>query len=87
MIMLKAKIAAASTKGERLWMPDVQDWVYVNNLGGKPFFLRLRTFDTSSLNPALADFDGDGIANQSELDNATDPLSNLDTDADGLPDD
>lgn len=50
-------------------------------------FLRLQASDIEALDPETDDFDGDGLSNRDELDIGTDPLSNVDNDQNGIPDD
>ena len=51
------------------------------------FFVRLRYSSAQTSDPINADFDGDHVNNWEELQHGTDPLSSLDTDNNGLPDD
>ncbi|MEM6885980.1 MAG: hypothetical protein AAF571_13210, partial [Verrucomicrobiota bacterium] len=51
------------------------------------FFLRLAYSDQPVSDPLTGDSDGDGIGNLDELNQNTDPLSNIDSDFDGQPDD
>jgi hypothetical protein len=51
------------------------------------FFIRLRNTDIPTSNPFNDDFDGDKISNFDEVVLGTDPLSAVDTDSNGLPDD
>lgn len=63
----------------------VKEWGFTST-GGK-FFLRLKISDQTATDPNSADFDGDGVSNYDELLQGTDPLSSVDSDNDGLPDD
>ncbi len=80
--------------------PSLQNWVLASELrhgAGShtyffpttedKFFFRVRMTNIPTNHPGLADFDGDGIGNQAELDATpqTDPLS-ADSDRDGVPD-
>jgi hypothetical protein len=51
------------------------------------FFIRLRYSDIPTSDPFNDDFDGDKISNSDEVVLGTDPLSAVDPDANGLPDD
>ena len=50
-------------------------------------FARLWFTDIPTTDPDLADFDGDEIGSKLEVMNQRNPLSAVDTDGDGLPDD
>jgi hypothetical protein len=63
----------------------LKQWGY--QVPGDRLFARLKFSDIPTTNPALADFDGDGIGNKAELEQQSDPLAWVDTDGDGLPDD
>lgn len=81
------------------WSDDLTHWQYIGDIESgathDPFdsetndsnhFLRLRFVNIPTVDPELADFDGDGISNLDELQNDTDPLDS-DTDHDGTTDD
>ena len=52
-----------------------------------PVFFRLKYYDFPTTDPYSADFDGDKVPNDVELDIGTDPLHFADSDMDGMPDD
>lgn len=64
---------------------SAREWGFTTT--GDRLFLRLRHTDFPTDDPWVADFDGDRVGNHDELMLGTDPLGNLDTDNDGLPDD
>ena len=78
---------------------DLQTWTYlppiVTGTGapqsvttptvGERWFARLRSIDQTAADPAVADFDGDGVGSTVEIAFGTDPLD-IDTDHDGLDD-
>ncbi len=75
-----------------LWMPiiesgdeSIKEWGFTST--GERFFVRLKYSDIPTSDPELSDFDGDGVSNLDELQQGTDPLSALDLDGNGLPDD
>ncbi|MBE2180290.1 MAG: hypothetical protein IAE97_07445 [Chthoniobacterales bacterium] len=75
-----------------LWIPviesgddSIKEWGFTST--GDRFFVRFKYTDIPTTDPELADFDGDGIGNMAELLQGTDPLSAVDLDANGLPDD
>ncbi len=59
--------------------------------GSSKFFVRLHYIDAdwiTTLQEAKdADFDGDKVRNEDEVENGTDPFQSLDTDGDGMPND
>lgn len=64
---------------------EVKQWGFTSS--GSKFFLRLKYTDIPTSDPWNADFDGDGVGNNAELLQGTDPLAWSDTDSNGLPDD
>ncbi len=58
-----------------------------NPSGTDRFFVRLKRVQIVSADPFNADFDGDKVANETEIDLGTDPLHAADTDHDGMSDD
>ncbi|MEO5714178.1 MAG: hypothetical protein ABIT37_11880 [Luteolibacter sp.] len=58
----------------------------VDGTADKGFFRLLYT-DEPTIDPYLADFDGDKVSNSAELENGTDPFQFRDTDGDGMPND
>jgi len=64
---------------------DVLAWGFTST--ASKLFLRLRYSDIPTSDPFNDDFDGDKISNYDEVVFGTDPLSAVDTDANGLPDD
>ena len=77
---------------------DLRRWTYLETIRhgegvkmhavfstGEKYFLRLRHSDIPCDDPALADFDNDGLANAAELSLSTDPF-NADSDGDGFKD-
>ncbi|MEM1158051.1 MAG: hypothetical protein AAGH72_07330 [Verrucomicrobiota bacterium] len=74
------------------WVPLVESgadgikaWSFTGT--SDKFFLRLAYSDQPVSDPLNGDSDGDGIGNLDELNQNTDPLSNIDSDFDGQPDD
>lgn len=82
--------------------PDLTtEWAYIDHIypgtGGvlshgfatnaDALFYRLKYTDRPVDDPWDADFDGDGIGNQAELDQDTDPFGFDDSDGNGIPDD
>lgn len=61
------------------------EWGFTSS--ANTFFLRLKYTDEPTNDPALADFDRDGVGNMDELEQGTDPFHLADSDSDGLPDD
>lgn len=59
--------------------------------GSSRFFVRLHYIDADGITTLQeakdADFDGDKVRNQNELENGTNPFQWLDTDSDGMPND
>ena len=80
---------------------DLLTWTYLQVIepgAGQPIswglsssagalFVRLKYSDIPTNDPFGADFDGDGVSNWDELQRGTDPLSGLDANGDGIPDD
>jgi len=81
--------------------PDLFTWVFLNEIEpgenliipygftstADKFFVRVKYTDQPTDDRFNSDFDGDGISNADELSAGSDPLSNVDSDTDGLPDD
>lgn len=54
---------------------------------GERFFARTVITPSTSTQPKLEDFDNDGVSNMDELQAGLDPLSSVDSEPDGMPDD
>lgn len=64
---------------------DWSEWGF--SVNSKTFFVRLRYSDIAAPDVHVADFDGDDIGNMDELLQESDPLSVLDLNGNGVPDD
>lgn len=63
---------------------QVKQWGFTST--APKFFLRLKISDQTAADPYAADFDGDSVSNQEELNGGTNPLGIADANHDGIPD-
>ena len=64
---------------------EVIDWGF--STSADRLFFRLRHTDVATSDPWTDDFDGDGVPNIAELQQGTDPFSDIDANDNGTPDD